>query len=29
MVADLLKSASPETRHQVLAGGAIEFYGLR
>lgn len=28
MVADLLKSASEETRYQVLAGGAIAFYGL-
>lgn len=29
MVAELLKSASPQTRYQVLAGGAIEFYGLK
>jgi uncharacterized protein len=29
MIADLLRSASEETRYQVLAGGAIAFYGLK
>ena len=28
MIAERLKGASPETRHQVMAGGAMGFYGL-
>jgi predicted TIM-barrel fold metal-dependent hydrolase len=28
MVKNLLKDATPETRHGVLAGGAMSFYGL-
>jgi hypothetical protein len=28
MVRQRLEGASPETKHQVLAGGAMGFYGL-
>jgi hypothetical protein len=28
MLADRLMGVSPETRHQVMAGGAMKFYGL-
>jgi hypothetical protein len=28
MIKDRLAGASPEVRHQVMAGGAMGFYGL-
>ena len=28
MIAERLAGASPEVKHQVLAGGAMGFYGL-
>jgi hypothetical protein len=28
MMLDRLEGVSPETRHQVMAGGAMGFYGL-
>jgi len=29
MIAERLKSVSPETKHQVMAGGVMTFYGLQ
>ena len=28
MIAERLKGVSPEVKHQVMAGGAMQFYGL-
>jgi hypothetical protein len=28
MIAERLKGVSPEARHQIMAGGAMKFYGL-